>query len=89
MTSIHSIVKEALVSTLTHITPIEIEMHHRLREDLRLDSMGSLMFLMKLEENIKGFVADPATLTLQDLETVSSIGNYIRKQLNEEKHDIH
>ena len=44
--------------------------------------MSSLKFLMSPEENIEGFVVDPETLEMSDLETVEAIAQYIIKQLN-------
>ena len=82
-------VKNALASTLNLSSIALIDSHARLREDLQLDSMSSLMFLMKLEENIKGFFVDPETLEMRDLETVSSVVNYINLQMLSEDSHVH
>ena len=52
-----------------------------LREDLGLDSMTSLLFLMRLEETIEGFIIDPVTLDNEALQTVGSITDYVKQQL--------
>lgn len=75
------LVKNALASTLNFSDIETIKNEDHLREDLHLDSMGSLMFLMKLEETIDGFTVDPETLELKDLETVSSVVRYINMQI--------
>ena len=75
-------VKDALACSLNFSDTSRILMHHRLRNDLQLDSMSSLMFLMKLEENIPGFLVDPETLQMSDLETVSSVISYVNLQMH-------
>ena len=74
-------VKNALASTLNFSDINSILLNHNLRKDLQLDSMSSLMFLMKLEESVDGFFVDPETLQMSDLETVSSIIQYVNLQL--------
>ncbi|OGT26794.1 MAG: hypothetical protein A3I77_08280 [Gammaproteobacteria bacterium RIFCSPLOWO2_02_FULL_42_14] len=74
------LVKQALASAL-HYQDIEsIHNEAHLRNDLQLDSMGSLMFLMKLEESIDGFYVDPETMHESDLETVNSVIGYVNSQ---------
>ena len=80
MFSTEEIVKNTLASTLNFSDTASIHSHHRLREDLQLDSMSSLMFLMRLEESIEGFFVDPETLDMKDLETVASVVSYIDLQ---------
>jgi len=53
----------------------------RLREDLGLDSMTSLTFLMTLEEMIEGFIIDPEKLDMRDLESIQSITQYVVRQV--------
>lgn len=86
-TEIH--VKKALASILNFSDENSITIDQRLREDLQLDSMSSLMFLMKLEENIQGFFVDPETLEMKDLETVSSIIQYVNLQLHGKENYAH
>lgn len=83
------LVKDALASALNFSDTSSIHIHDRLRDDLQLDSMSSLMFLMKLEENIDGFFVDPETLQMSDLETVSSVVNYINIQMIAKDEHVH
>lgn len=82
-------VKIALAKTLSLSDTASIAMHHNLRSDLQLDSMSSLMFLMKLEENIEGFLVDPDTLEMRHLETVSSVVNYVNQQMVSKDAHVH
>lgn len=77
-------VKSTLIEVLNLKKETNISDQSKLKDDLGLDSMSSLTFLMKLEENIDGFVVDPETLEMSDLETISSIAQYVLSQLNEE-----
>ncbi len=54
----------------------------QLRDDLGLDSMTSLTFLMALEEEITGFVVDPDSLRMDDLYSIDSIAHYVSFQLS-------
>jgi acyl carrier protein len=83
------LVKNALAETLNFSNISTIESTHRLKDDLQLDSMSSLMFLMKLEESIEGFYVDPETLKMKDLETVSSVTNYINTQIYSRESHVH
>lgn len=53
-----------------------------LRDDLGLDSMSTLTFLMALEDSIEGFLIDANTLEATDVETIGSVVRYIERQLN-------
>lgn len=75
------LVKNALASALSFSNADSIDIGSHLKNDLQLDSMSSLMFLMKLEETIDGFYVDPETLEMRDLETVNTVVNYIDMQL--------
>lgn len=89
MLSTEHIVKHALASTLHFSDIASINNNHRLREDLQLDSMSSLMFLMKLEENVEGFFVDPETLDMKDLATVSSVVRYVDSQILSQDSHVH
>lgn len=89
MLNTEHIVKNTLASTLNFSNISSVQNHHRLRDDLQLDSMGSLMFLMRLEENIEGFFVDPENLEMRDLETVSSVVRYVNSQILSEDIDVH
>ena len=72
-----------ILCELLHIEDSSIiQSHSELRQDLGLDSMTSLIFLMQLEDRISDFKIDPETLTLEDLQTIDSVNAYI---LTEEK----
>lgn len=83
------LVKNALATTLKISNSSVIQANQNLKNDLQLDSMSSLMFLMKLEETINGFYVDPETLQMQDLETVSSVVNYVNTQLLSKELHVH
>lgn len=83
------LVKNALASTLGFSSVDLIDMDSHLKNDLKLDSMSSLMFLMKLEETIDGFYVDPETLEMRDLETVNTIVNYIDMQMLSKDSSVH
>lgn len=77
-------VRNVLATTLNSISLDEIGLKSKLKEDLGLDSMSSLTFLMALEDNIEGFLVDPDTLDARDLENVESISLYVAKQLKKD-----
>ena len=83
MVSAEHIVKTALAETLNCVDSAFIQPHLHLRNDLHLDPMETLMFLIKLEELIDGFYVDPDTFRMNDLDTVSSITRYVNRQLSE------
>jgi acyl carrier protein len=69
--------------SLTNLTP-----QTKLREDVGLDSITSLTFLMALEEFVEGFLVDPDTLDMSDLECIQTINQYIERQLTKAKSDV-
>lgn len=73
-------VKQALAKTLALKGVDHITTTTRLKEDLGLDSMSSLTFLMALEDTMEGFFVNPETLDLADLIDVASISAYILKE---------
>lgn len=81
MKSITESVKQALIETLNLDSNHGIENHSKLKEDLGLDSMSSLTFLMKLEESIENFTVDADTLEMDDLKTVETISDYVLSQI--------
>ena len=76
-------VKIALTEVLNLTRDTEVSTQSKLKDDLGLDSMSSLTFLITLEENIEGFTVDPDTLEMSDLDTVSSITRYVEQQLRD------
>ncbi|OGO92643.1 MAG: hypothetical protein A3F10_00330 [Coxiella sp. RIFCSPHIGHO2_12_FULL_42_15] len=78
-------IKNALIKVLNLDSNKNIISTTRLKEDLGLDSMSSLTFLMALEESIIGFIVDPETLESNHLETLDTITEYVLLQLKEAK----
>lgn len=76
------IIKDALIRILDLDKKKKIYPNTNLKEDLGLDSMSSLMFLMTLEESIDGFIVDPETLESHHLSTLDSITQYVMFQLS-------
>jgi acyl carrier protein len=74
-------VSKTLRDTLNLTETETISTDSRLKEDLGLDSMSSLTFLMALEESITGFYVDPDTLEPDHLADVKSIVSYVQHQL--------
>ena len=74
-------VKLTLAEILNINSLNEIKDNSKLKDDLGLDSMSSLTFLMALEDKITGFVVDPDNLEMEDLETVISITEYVYRQI--------
>lgn len=79
-------VKMALAKTLRLTSLDNISNDAKLKEDLGLDSMSSLTFLMALEECIEGFIVDAETLEAEHLLSVLTISQYIQKCLHGEYH---
>ncbi|SJN54654.1 acyl carrier protein [Vibrio ruber] len=52
-----------------------------LRDDLGLDSMTTLTFLMSLEDNIVGFSIDANTLEGHHVQTIGSLCQYVTERL--------
>jgi acyl carrier protein len=74
-------IKNALVTTLNLTEDTEIHVETKLKEDLGLDSMSTLSFLMALEEGLPGFMVDPDTLDTRHLVTVCSVMEYVKGEL--------
>lgn len=75
-------VKKALSETLNLKSAEHIQLETKLKDELGLDSMTSLNFLMELENNIGNFIVDPDTLEADDLSTVESIISYVTKEIS-------
>lgn len=74
------LVMQSLANTL-NMEADNIKPTDKLKEELGLDSMSSLIFLMNLEDTINRFHIDPDTLDSEYLETVMSITQYVDAQL--------
>ncbi len=77
-------INSALREVLSLGDDTEILATSKLKDDLGLDSMSSLTFLMTLEENVDGFVVDPDSLEMSDLNTVESITSYVQREIGME-----
>lgn len=75
-------IKDILAETLSFKNTDNIHIHSKLKEDLGLDSMSSLTFLMALEDNIAGFKVNPDKLTTEHLASVQSITNYVNENIS-------
>jgi acyl carrier protein len=77
----------ALAETLNIKDLNSIKLNANLKDDLGLDSMSSLTFLMRLEEAVPGFIVDPDTLDSQSFATIASITQYVDSQLINNNHE--
>ena len=60
----------------------DIDPNASLQDDLAMDSMSLLIFMMALEENIDGFVVDANTLVSDDVRNLNSICNYVMNMIS-------
>lgn len=67
--------------TLNHSSEIELTKDTQLAEDLGLDSMSTLAFLMALEDEIEMFSIDPDTLEAAHFVSVGTISEYVISRL--------
>jgi acyl carrier protein len=74
-------IKTVLMNTLNLSSIETIHGASKLKDDLGLDSMSSLTFLLALEDSINGFKVDPDTLEMEDLATLDSITNYVCEEV--------
>lgn len=81
MNNTEKLVIQALAKTLKISDSSAIKTSDKLKDDLGLDSMSSLTFLMELEDLVAGFNVDPDTLDGESLATVSSIAHYVERQI--------
>ncbi len=77
---IDSVVKNAIKEVLKLNDKILIEPETRLREDLGLDSMGSLELILNIEEKIVNMSIDPERLEPDDLKTYGSLCAFIKNE---------
>ena len=56
-----------------------------LADDLGLDSMSTLAFLMALEDAIEGFRIDPDTLEAKHFVSIKTISEYVLVRLEQEQ----
>ena len=80
--SLFPIVEEVLRAVLNLPATEVIRTDSNLRDDLGLDSMSTLSFLIELEQKIDNFIVNPERLEADDLKTVGSVLNYIKREMN-------
>ena len=73
-------IEDVLRSVLNLPASEVITVDSNLRDNLGLDSMSTLSFLIELEEKIKNFTVDPDTLDANDLKTVGSLADYVIRE---------
>ncbi|ADL47376.1 MULTISPECIES: acyl carrier protein [Micromonospora] len=78
-------VKRVLADVTHDDAVLEMDLDTQLREDLGIDSMTSLTFLMALEDAVDGFFVDATTLEAEHFQTIGSIYEYVRTQLSTAK----
>lgn len=78
-------VKRVLADVTHNDAVLDMDLDTQLREDLGIDSMTSLTFLMALEDAVDGFFVDATTLEADHFQTIGSIYEYVRAQLSAAK----
>ncbi|ADU10041.1 acyl carrier protein [Micromonospora aurantiaca] len=78
-------VKRVLADVTHDDAVLDMDLDTQLREDLGIDSMTSLTFLMALEDAVDGFFVDATTLEAEHFQTIGSIYEYVRTQLSTAK----
>jgi diaminopimelate decarboxylase/acyl carrier protein len=85
----HSELLSRVIDALAHeirADPGErFEAEMSLRDDVGLDSMSILTFLMSLEDRVPGFTVDAETLESRHVQTIDSICQYVAEQLARER----
>lgn len=70
-----------ILADITHDqSVVAMSSEAKLREELGIDSMTSLTFLMALEDEIPGFTVDAGTLEAEHFQTIGTICGYVRLQ---------
>jgi len=85
--SIVETVKRVLADLTRNSAVMDADLDTALKEDLGIDSMTSLVFLMALEDTIPGFVVDADTLEADHFRTIGTICEYVFAQL--ERNAVH
>jgi acyl carrier protein len=80
--TLFSVVEDVLRTVLNLPSTEVINMESNLRDDLGLDSMSTLSFLIDLEQKVENFTVNPDRLEADDLKTVGSVLDYITREMN-------
>lgn len=75
------IVTEGLIEVLEIDSKIKVDLNSHLRDDLGLDSLSSMEFLVYLEDAIKGFIVNAETIEAKSFNTVKTISDYVYAEL--------
>ena len=80
--NVYSAIENALRTTLNLSPATPVAAETKLKEDLGLDSMSTLTFLIALEESVDGFIVDPDSLDVEHLESVGSVHAYVSSAMS-------
>ena len=75
-----TIIKDVLAVVIRNPEVKNVSHDTKLKDEIGLDSMTSLMFLLALEDKLK-FSVDPATLKVSDFYSIETICNYVENQI--------
>jgi acyl carrier protein len=71
-----------VLADITHNDAVlAMDLDTTLRDDLGIDSMTSLTFLMALEDSIDDFAVDAETLEADHFRTIGTICDYVESQV--------
>jgi acyl carrier protein len=77
-----SLTVRRVLADITHNDAIlTMDLDTTLRDDLGIDSMTSLTFLMALEDSIEHFTVDAETLEADHFRTIGTICDYVESQV--------
>lgn len=77
-------VKRVLAEKLNTNSIMELSVNSSLSDDIGLDSMSTLTFLMSLEDAIPHFTIDANTLEASHVRSITSVCEYVRDSLMRE-----
>ena len=86
--SVAEVIKSVLADITRNDAVREMDLDTSLREELGIDSMTSLVFLMALEDNVEGFVVNADTLEAEHFESIGTICDYVVDQLERESAQV-
>jgi len=78
---IMEIVTGGLIQVLELDGGMQIRPDSHLRDELGLDSLSSMEFLVYLEDEIEGFVVNAETIEARSFNTVETISNYVYTEI--------
>jgi len=78
-----SVVTNGLIQVLELDSNTAVQLNSHLRDDLGLDSLSSMEFLVYLEDEIQGFIVNAETIEAKSFNTVETISNYVFNELKQ------